>query len=73
MPKFTDKYRVEVLDPKLYTSSWGVPNLKERALHFEAFINERYAQGYEVKEIIPSMDSVGVTHWTFIFSKIETK
>jgi hypothetical protein len=69
--RFIDKYKVDYLDYKLFTSSWGVVNHQDKANHMEALINERYGEGYKLKEILSNVDPVGYHHLTFIFEKME--
>ena len=68
--KFIDKYKVEYLDYKLFTNAWGLIDHKEKAIHIEALINERFGEGYRLKEVISLNDSVGAQHMTFIFEKM---
>jgi hypothetical protein len=46
--KLTDHYKVDILESKLYTNSWGVVDNREKAFHMEAIINERFTQGYKL-------------------------
>jgi hypothetical protein len=69
--RFIDKYKVDYLDYKLFTNSWASVNHIEKAIHIEALINERFGQGYILKEILVNPDPMGYLHHTFIFEKIE--
>lgn len=69
--KYIDQYKVEYLDYKLFTNSWGVINHIEKSIQIEALINEKYGEGFKLKEVIAMSDPMGFQHMTFIFEKIE--
>ena len=68
--KYIDKFKVDYLDYKLYTNNWGAVNHIEKAHQIEALINERFGEGYKLKEVVSMNDAGGFHHMTFIFEKI---
>jgi hypothetical protein len=68
MDKMIDKYKVDVLEGKLFTNGWGIVNQLEKAHHIEALCNERYGQGYKLINILENFTTTTVV--TCVFEKV---
>jgi len=67
-----NKYRVERLENKDFTTSWGLLDLDKKTIAIENLLNDMYEKGYQFNNVVFDKDNLAINVDYYIFMKEQT-